>query len=76
MPRSLVRLLNGTAWSMLVRLLADLDAGADSKWWRLVIQLCLLKKQLTWLLRNSRPILLEAFLCRLSATNVFQRSQI
>ena len=74
MPRSLVLKLSGAARHTLVQLLTDLDV--DSQWWRMVIRLCLINKFPTWLLRNSRPILLEAFICRPSATNVFHRMQI
>ena len=68
--------LSGAAWHTLVRLPTNLDAAADIKWWRVVIRLCLIKKFPTWLLKNSRPILLEAFIRRLSATNGFHRMQI
>ena len=40
-----------------------------------VIHLCLVKKQPRWLLRNSRPILLEAYLKRLLSTIIFKRFQ-
>ena len=76
MPRILVLKLTGATWHTLVQLLSDVDTGAHSQWWRMVIQLCLIKKFPTWLLRNSRPIPLEPCICRLSATNVFHRMQI
>ena len=53
MPRSLVLKLTGAAWHTLVQLLSDLDAGTDSQWWQMVIQLCLIKKFPTWLLKTA-----------------------
>ena len=40
-----------------------------------VLHLPLKKKEPAWLLRNSRPVLLEPFLCRAEATAVFRRLQ-
>ena len=40
-----------------------------------VLHLCLRKKEPSWLLKNSRPVLLEPFLRRMESTAVFRRLQ-
>lgn len=64
LPRPLLRLLRGHGLNGLLHLLEEHRAGAGCATLDAVIHLPLRKKDPRWLLRNSRPVLLEAFLRR------------
>ena len=75
LPRCVLRLLEGFGVHALHSLLASLHYGATSVLLSTVLHLPLKKKEPSWLLRNSRPILLEPFVRRVEASVVFRRQQ-
>ena len=70
-PASLVKSLDGFGLSLLCSIVQALHPGLTFRWLSAVIHLCLKKKQPSYLVGNSRPILLEPFLRRLDSGNVF-----
>ena len=73
LPCAVVRAMPGIGISSLAAWLQRLRDGEQSQLLSAVIHLCLKKKEPSWLLRNSRPILLEPFVRRLESAAIFQR---
>ena len=70
LPRSVLQHLPGHGLLAAQRLLSSVSQGAPSALLNAVLHLPLRKKEPAWLLRNSRPVLLEPFLRRCEATSV------
>lgn len=75
LPRSVLRLLSGPGIDALVHMLHQLSTGTPSHLLNAVLHLPLKKREPSWLLANSRPVLLEPYLRRLEASIVFRRQQ-
>lgn len=75
LPRSLLEHLPGHGINALQHVINSIAAGAQSELLNAVLHLPLRKKEPAWLLRNSRPVLLEPFVRRLEATAIFKRLQ-
>ena len=65
MPRPLVSAVTSFRLRLLVGVLEALATGTASRLLSAVLHLCLAKKLLAWLMPNSRPVMLEAYLRRL-----------
>ena len=76
LPASVVRNLDEVGWACMRGVLGALFAGEVCNRLSTVLHLCLRKKLLDYLISNSRPILLEAYLCRLDSGCVFRMFQI
>jgi hypothetical protein len=72
LPRPILQQLSGHGLSAAHHLLQCLALGHRSDLLSAVLHLPLRKKDPAWLLRNSRPVLLEPFLRRAEATIVFR----
>ena len=75
LPHALVSLLDGFGQLLISTLLAAFANGSHCPLLCAVLHLCLKKKEPSWLIPNSRPILLEPYLRRLESSNVFLRQQ-
>ena len=75
LPHALVSLLDGFSLLLISTLLAAFANGSHCPLLCAVLHLCLKKKKPSWLIPNSRPILLEPYLRRLESSNVFLRQQ-
>ena len=75
LPRAVLRHLSGSGVEALTHILQQLSDGAPSFLLNTVLHLPLKKREPSWLLSNSRPVLLEPYLRRLEATIVFRRQQ-
>ena len=73
LPRPLVQHLPSHGVATLSSLLSRCTQPAGDSMLLTALHLPLRKKEPAWLLRNSRPVLLQPFLRRLEATAVFQR---
>ena len=71
LPQQLLKALPGFGLATLCRLLARVMGGVRSRILCAVLHLLLVKKEPRWLLRNSRPILLEAALLRNASLILF-----
>ena len=70
LPRSILQHLPGHGVQAVHHLLHSLAQGHPSEFLNAVLHLPLRKKEPAWLLRNSRPVLLEPFMRRVEATTV------
>jgi hypothetical protein len=68
LPRRILEHLPGHGVLVLHNMIERLSAGSNSELLNSVLHLPLQKKEPAWLLRNSRPVLLEPFLKRCEAT--------
>lgn len=75
LPNLILRRLAGYGVNGIAHLLHQLAAGCPSVLLNGVLHIPLRKKEPTWLVANSRPVLLEPSLRRLEANVVFQRQQ-
>ena len=73
LPRPLLQQCTGPGVASLCQLLTRLRSSEPSTLLNTAVLLPLKKKKPTWLLRNSRPILVEPYLRRVEATIVFHR---
>ena len=71
LPQQLLKAFPGFGLATLCRLLARVMKGERSRILCAVLHLLLVKKAPRWLLRNSRPILLEAALLRIASSIMF-----
>ena len=74
--QSLQSRLSGTAIGVLVELLHATHSGAPARILNAVLHLCLLKKEPQWLVRMSRPVMLEEPVRRKESTAIFHRLQM
>jgi hypothetical protein len=75
LPKAVLRHVDSSGLRAIVELLRRLAAAESSTLLNGVLHLCLRKKEPAWLLKNSRPVLLEPFLRRLESSVVFRRLQ-
>jgi hypothetical protein len=75
LPKSLLRHVVHAGLAALVEVLQRLSQGDPSALLNGVLHLCLRKREPSWLLKNSRPVLLEPYLRRLESSVVFRRLQ-
>ena len=73
LPQQLLKVPHGFGLATLCRLLARMMCGEQSSILCAVLHLLLVKKEPRWLLRNSRPILLEAALLRKASLILFAK---
>ena len=74
-PLPILQRMEGYAVAALAGLVLDLIRGGPSRVLAAVLHLLLLKKEPYWLIRKSRPILLEAAFLRLTSAIMFARVQ-
>ena len=72
-PNAVVRLLSGFATEVVLQWSRQLRTGVQSFFLHAALHLCLLKKEPYWLIRNSRPIILEPDIKRKESSVMFQR---
>ena len=72
-PLPLLQLVEGYAVAALAGLVLGLIRGEPSRVLAAILHLLLLKKEPYWLIRKSRPILLETALLRLTSAIMFAR---
>ena len=75
LPKGVLQHMGGAGVHAACHYLRALHDGAESKLLNAVLHLPLKKRDPPWLLKNSRPVLLEPYLRRLEATCVFRRQQ-
>ena len=75
LPKAVLRHVASCGLAALVEILRRLSDGDPSELLTGVLHLCLRKKEPAWLLKNSRPVLLEPYLRRLESSIVFRRLQ-
>ena len=75
LPRPLVSAVPGFGLHVLVGVLEDLASGTPSRPPSAVLHLCLAKKPPAWLVRNSRPVMLQPYLRQLE-TGVVQDRRV
>ena len=73
LPLSVLSAVPGFGWGVLSSWLAGAHEGLRSFFMSSAIHLCLKKKTPHWLLRNSRPIVLQPCLRRLEAAAMYRR---
>lgn len=73
LPRPLLRHIPAHGAAVLIHLLDQCPTTSSSHLLHTALHLPLRKKEPAWLLRNSRPVLLQPYLRRLEATAVFRR---
>ena len=73
LPRCVLRFCTGPGIAGVCSLLNKARSGQPSRLLNSVLHIPLRKKEPSWLLRNSRPVLLEPFIRRLEATIAFRR---
>ena len=76
LPASVVRSLDGMGWVCLCGMMRALFAVEVCYWLSTVMHFCLRKKLPDYLVADSRPILLEAYLHRLDSGCVFRGFQV
>ena len=72
-PNAVVKLLSGFATEVVLQWSRQLRTGVHSFFLHAALHLCLLKKEPYWLIRNSRPIILEPDIKRKESSAMFQR---
>lgn len=75
LPRGVIQHLPGHGLHALRQVLVDISDGMASELLNSVLHIPLRKKEPAWLIRNSRPIMLEPYVRRVESCNVFQRMQ-
>ena len=73
LPRCVLRFCQGSGIAALCHFLNSIRAGHPTTVFNSVLHLPLRKKDPSWLLRNSRPVLLEPFVRRLEASIIYRR---
>ena len=73
LPHMLLYRLSGFSVQTLTRWLSILRQGVCSYFLQSALHICLLKKEPYWLIRNSRPIILEPALRRMESAIIFRR---
>ena len=73
LPLSLLHGVTWGTWEILAGWLQGIFRGEPSYFLNGALHLCLRKKEPTWLLKNSRPIIVEPTLRRLAAGVMFRR---
>ena len=72
-PNAVVKLLSGFATEVILQWSRQLRTGVHSFFLHAALHVCLLKKEPYWLIRNSRPIILEPDIRRKESSAMFQR---
>ena len=73
LPRVILSALPSFAHAVLLQWLSLLRTGNFSFFLQSALHLCLQKKEPLWLIRNSRPIILEPCIRRMESAIIFQR---